>query len=228
MGIYEFLSLLCSNLMFHMKGWHRTDRISFSPMTTQVVSIHPLRNTVYFIWTPGAISVNYRSIHTSHLYMWKLCVVPNTTARTCHASATIITAPTPTTVPPPPELTRLWIGQKDGTMIRLILLQKKAHHIRHFEFKLTFGYHSSKFPFVLHHLDDLLVADIPSAPPACSISSSQKPLPWVRYTSFRRKPWAVTYVWNVLMLFSVPQDKLSRIKAIKYLSTAAIPAKREL
>lgn len=132
----------------------------------------------------------------------------------------------------------------------------KWHSKFYFSVKLTFGCCSSPhifdtlsealcwilhntcvLPFVLHLLDDFLVVDFPSSPPARSISTVKSlfhelglPLSEEKTIgpSTRLEFLGIT-LDSILMRASLPQDKLSRIRvAIKSWSAAAILSKRDL
>ena len=54
-------------------------------MATRVVFIHPLGNAIYFIWTPGALSVKlYIYRHQSPAYE-ETQHYPHTATHKCHA-----------------------------------------------------------------------------------------------------------------------------------------------
>lgn len=126
----------------------------------------------------------------------------------------------------------------------------------YFSVKLTFGcrssprifdtlsealcwilYNTYKLPFVLHLLDDFLVVDFPSSPPARSISTVKNlfkelgvPLSEQKTVgpSTRLEFLGIT-LDSVLMQASLPQDKLSRIReGIKLWSAAVSISKRDI
>ena len=126
----------------------------------------------------------------------------------------------------------------------------------YFSVKLTFGcrssprifdtlsealcwilYNTYKLPFVLHLLDDFLVVDFPSSPPARSISTVKNlfkelgvPLSEQKTVgpSTRLEFLGIT-LDSVLMQASLPQDKLSRIReGIKLWSATVSISKRDM
>ncbi|XP_034437355.1 LOW QUALITY PROTEIN: uncharacterized protein LOC117759380 [Hippoglossus hippoglossus] len=158
-----------------------------------------------------------------------------------------------------------WLGKADITdAFKVLPLHPSQWHLFcikwnskfYYSVKLTFGcrsspsifntlsealcwilYNSYKLPFVLHLLDNFLVIDFPSSPPARNISairnlfselgvplSEEKTIGPSTHLDFL----GIT-LDSLLMQASLPQEKISRIRAaIKFRSTNAIITKRDL
>ncbi|XP_053301806.1 uncharacterized protein LOC128460587 [Pleuronectes platessa] len=158
-----------------------------------------------------------------------------------------------------------WLGKADITdAFKVLPLHPSQWHLFcikwkskfYYSVKLTFGcrsspsifntlsealcwilYNSYKLPFVLHLLDDFLVIDFPSSPPARNITAlrnlfSELGVPLSEEKTIgpsTRLEFLGITLDSLLMQASLPQDKLSRIRAaIKYRSTTTIISKRDL
>lgn len=158
-----------------------------------------------------------------------------------------------------------WLGKADITdAFKVMPLHPSQWHLfgvkwrskLYFSVKLTFGcrssprifdtlsealcwilYNTCKLPFVLHLLDDFLVVDFPSSPPARSISAVRSLFHELGVPLSEEKTEGPSTCLeflgitldSVLMQASLPQDKLSRIRAaIKSWSAATTVSKRDL